>query len=158
MKIILKKDVENLGFQYDELNVRSGYARNYLIPKGYAVLALPGVIKNIREILKQRSSKERCLVEKSKEIENKLKNLTIKIPVKVGKGGKLFGSINNQELMKILNKKGIYIEKKFIRITGNKVIKTVGKYQAIIHLHKKIELSFNFEVLAASYTSKSSII
>lgn len=149
MKIILKKDVENLGFQYDELNVKPGYARNYLIPKGYAILALPGEVKNIQEILKQRSKKESFFIEKSKEIEKKLKQLTIKITAKVGKGGKLFGSINNQELMKALHKEGISIEKKFIRIPGNRVIKTIGKHQAYIRLHRQWELTINFEVIAS---------
>ncbi len=153
MKILLKKDIENLGFQYDELDVKPGYARNYLIPKGYAVLALPGTIKNIHEILNQRSKKESFLIEKSKEIEEKLRKLIIKIPVKVGKGGKLFGSINNQFLMKILNKKGIVIDKKFIRIPGNKVIKTIGKHQARIRLHRKREFTLNFEVLSSSQES-----
>ncbi|WP_185860157.1 50S ribosomal protein L9 [Blattabacterium cuenoti] len=149
MKIILKKDVENLGFQYDELNVKPGYARNYLIPKGYAILALPGEVKNIQEILKQRSKKESFFIEKSKEIEKKLKQLTIKITAKVGKGGKLFGSINNQELMEALHKEGISIEKKFLRIPGNKVIKTIGKHQAYIRLHRQRELILNFEVIAS---------
>ncbi|WP_341666074.1 50S ribosomal protein L9 [Blattabacterium cuenoti] len=153
MKILLKKDIENLGFQYDELDVKPGYARNYLIPKGYAVLALPGTIKNTHEILNQRSKKERFLIEKSKEIEEKLRKLIIKIPVKVGKGGKLFGSINNHYLMKVLNKEGIVIDKKFIRIPGNKVIKTIGKHQARIRLHRKREFTLNFEVLSSSQES-----
>ncbi|WP_341656029.1 50S ribosomal protein L9 [Blattabacterium cuenoti] len=150
MKILLKKDIENLGFQYDELDVKPGYARNYLIPKGYAVLALPGTIKNTHEILNQRSKKESFLIEKSKEIEDKLRKLIIKIPVKVGKGGKFFGSINNQYLMKVLNQEGIFIDKKFIRIPGNKVIKTIGKHQARIRLHRKREFTLNFEVLSSS--------
>ncbi|WP_185870753.1 50S ribosomal protein L9 [Blattabacterium cuenoti] len=149
MKIILKKDVENLGFQYDELNVKPGYARNYLIPKGYAILALPGTVKSIHEILKQRSQKERVLIEQAKEIEKKLKKLTIKIKSKVSKGGKLFGSINNQDIMNFLKKEGISIDKKFIRIPGNRVIKTIGKYQANIRLHSQRELTINFEVLAS---------
>ncbi|WP_341660512.1 50S ribosomal protein L9 [Blattabacterium cuenoti] len=153
MKILLKKDIENLGFQYDELDVKPGYARNYLIPKGYAVLALPGTIKNTHEILNQRSKKESFLIEKSKEIEEKLRKLIIKIPVKVGKGGKLFGSINNQYLMKVLNQEGIFIDKKFIRIPGNKVIKTIGKHQARIRLHRKREFTLNFEVLSSSQES-----
>ncbi|QIK16702.1 50S ribosomal protein L9 [Blattabacterium sp. DPU] len=150
MKIILKKDIENLGFQYDELDVKPGYARNYLIPKGYAVLALPGTIKNTHEILKQRSRKESFLIEKSKEIEDKLRKLTLKIPIKVGKGGKLFGSINNQYLMKVLDQEGISINKKFIRIPGNKIIKTIGKHKANIRLHRKREFTLNFEVLSYS--------
>ncbi|WP_185877089.1 50S ribosomal protein L9 [Blattabacterium cuenoti] len=150
MKIILKKDIENLGFQYDELDVKPGYARNYLIPKGYAILALPGIVKNTLEILKQRSRKKSFLIEKSKEIENKLKKLTVKIPVKVGKGGKIFGSINSQKLVNILNEKGISIDKKFIRIPGNKSIKTIGKHQVSIRLHHQRVFMFTFEVLASS--------
>ncbi|WP_185861540.1 50S ribosomal protein L9 [Blattabacterium cuenoti] len=157
MKIILKKDIENLGFQYDELDVKPGYARNYLIPKGYAILALPGTIKNTHEILKQRSKKENFLIEKHKEIEDKLKKLTIKIPVKTGKGGKLFGSINNQYLMNVLNQEGVSIDKKLIRIPGNKVIKTIGKHKATIRLHKNFEFTFNFEVLSSS-SSQEAII
>ncbi|WP_185851825.1 50S ribosomal protein L9 [Blattabacterium cuenoti] len=149
MKIILKKDLENLGFQYDELDVKPGYARNYLIPKGYAILSFPGTGKNIHEILKKRSQNESVLIEKSKEIENKLKKLIIKIKAKVSKGGKLFGSIKSQDLMKVFNEKGISIEKKFIRIPGNRVIKKIGKYQASIRLHSQREFTINFEVLAA---------
>lgn len=103
--------------------------------------------------MKQRSKKESFLIDKSKEIEDKLRKLTIKIPVKVGKGGKLFGSINNQYLMKVLNKEGISINKKFIRIPGNKVIKTIGKHQASIRLHHKREFTLNFEVLSSSQES-----
>ncbi|WP_185851234.1 50S ribosomal protein L9 [Blattabacterium cuenoti] len=147
MKIILKKNVENLGFKYEELDVKPGYARNYLIPHGYAILALPGKIKHIKEILKQRSNQENFLIDQSKEIEKKLKKLTIKIKAKVGKKGKLYGSINNQNLMNALNKEGISVDKKFIRIPGNKVIKTIGKHQAYIRFHQKSEFIMNFEVL-----------
>ncbi|WP_185883158.1 50S ribosomal protein L9 [Blattabacterium cuenoti] len=150
MKIILKKDVDNLGFQYDELDVKSGYARNYLIPKGFAVISSPGVKKNISEMFKQRSKNERFLMDKLQKIKEKLKKLVIEIPVKVNKRGKIFGSINNHDIMIILNKNGISIDKKCIRIPGNKSIKTIGKHHAHIHLHKKIEFLLNFEVLAIS--------
>ncbi|WP_185868729.1 50S ribosomal protein L9 [Blattabacterium cuenoti] len=151
MKIILKKDVENLGFQYDELDVKPGYARNYLIPKGFAVPASPGYIKNIQEIFKQRAKKEGFLIEQSKNIEEKLKEVVLTIPVKVGKEGKLFGSINNQHIVKILKEeKGISIEKKFIRIPGNKSIKTIGKYYANIRLHKTCEFVLKFQIIERS--------
>ncbi|WP_185882194.1 50S ribosomal protein L9 [Blattabacterium cuenoti] len=147
MKIILTKDVENLGFKYDELEVKPGYARNYLIPKGYAILSFPGMVKDISEIMKHRSKKEESIIEKSKEIEKKLKGLTLQVKAKVGQGGKLFGSVSNKDLMEVLNKKGISIERKLIRIPGNKIIKTIGKQHAIIRLHKEIEIDFNFEVV-----------
>ncbi|WP_185865252.1 50S ribosomal protein L9 [Blattabacterium cuenoti] len=147
MKIILKKDLENLGFLHDEIDVKPGYARNYLIPRGLAVESSLGLLKNNKEILKQRSRKEDSLIKKAHKIEKKLKDLVIKIPVKVSKDGKLFGSINNQYIMNFLSKKGIFIEKKFIRIHGKKTIKSIGKYQASIRLHRKKEFLLDFEVL-----------
>lgn len=147
MKILLKKDVKNLGFKNDQLNVKSGYARNYLIPKGFAVKSSPGLIKNIKELLNQRSKKVKLLIEKSKDVEKKLKGLNIKILAKSDKNGKLFGSIGSQQIQKYLQEKGIFLEKKFIRIPENKVIKSIGKYKAIISLHKEYEFFISFEVL-----------
>ncbi|WP_185877603.1 50S ribosomal protein L9 [Blattabacterium cuenoti] len=150
MKILLKKDIEKLGFKYDELEVRAGYARNYLFPKGLAVLSSCVYAKRIKETLKNRFKNERILIEKSNYIKKKIQELNIKIPVKVSKNGKLFGSINNQKIMEILNSKGINIDKKFIKITGNKPIKSIGKYQAIICIHRKHSITLSFEVLSDS--------
>ncbi|WP_185855754.1 50S ribosomal protein L9 [Blattabacterium cuenoti] len=148
MKIILKKDVENLGFKYDELDVKPGYARNYLIPKGFAIFSLPGYYKNVNnnKTLKIRYEQEYDKI----AIEDKLKDLFIKIPMKVGKNGKLFGSVNNQYLTKVLNEKGISIDKNFIKIIGNKIIKKIGLYQAkiIIPSKSKQEYMLNFEIIS----------
>ncbi|WP_185878128.1 50S ribosomal protein L9 [Blattabacterium cuenoti] len=149
MKIILKKYVENLGFQYDEIHVKSGYARNYLIPKGLAIFASYSSIKNNNEILKQRNKKDKYLIEKSKDIEKKLGKIIIKIYVKVNKNGKIFGSINNQNISEFISKKGMDIKKQYIKIVGNKVIKSVGKYQANIRLHRKHEFLLDFEILSS---------
>ncbi len=145
MKIILKKDIENLGLKYEKLEVKSGYARNFLIPKGLAVLALPGIIKNTKEVLKQRYKKEKFLIYNSKIIEQKLKKLSIIISVKTGENGKLFGSINNYSISNILNKNGINVDKKFIKING-KNIKAVGNYSATISLHKDHDFIIKFKV------------
>ncbi|WP_185873532.1 50S ribosomal protein L9 [Blattabacterium cuenoti] len=152
MKIILKKYIENLGFKYDEVNVKSGYARNYLIPKGLAVFASHGSIKNNKEILKQRHKKDKYLIEKSKKIEKELEKFKIKIYVKENKNGKIFGSISNQDISTFINKKGININKKYIKIINNKIIKSIGKYQANISLHRKHNFLLNFEIL--SHNSK----
>lgn len=153
MRIILKKDVENLGFKYDQLIVKPGYARNYLIPKGYAVIASPGVIKELNEVLKQRSKKEEILIKKAKQTVEKLNVLNLKIPVKVGAGGKLFGSVHAHDLVEALTKENIRIDKKFIGL-GN-TIKVIGKYQVNIRLHRQVETQFSFEVVAATEARES---
>ncbi|XOD67150.1 MAG: 50S ribosomal protein L9 [Flavobacteriales bacterium Tduv] len=153
MRIILKKDVENLGFKYDQLSVKPGYARNYLIPKGYALVASPGSIKELNEVLKQRSKKQEVLIQEAKKTVEKLNVLNVKIPVKVGAGGKLFGSVHSNDLVEILEKENIHIDKKFIRL-GN-AIKVIGKYQANIRLNSQVEVQFSFEVVPANAAKDS---
>lgn len=146
MKIILKIDIENLGFQYEEIKVKPGFARNYLIPKGYAVTATVSEKKQLQEILRQRSKKEKLLLKKAKETFNTLKYIKIKISVKSDEKGKIFGSVNNQVLFEELKKKNIHIDKKFIIIPGNN-IKKLGKHKVKIYLHRKLEVEFPFELV-----------
>ncbi|XOD69335.1 MAG: 50S ribosomal protein L9 [Flavobacteriales bacterium AspAUS03] len=153
MRIILKKDIENLGFKYDELNVKPGHARNYLIPQGYAIAASPSALKELNEVLKQRAKKEEALINKAKQIAKGLNLLNLKISTKAGRGGKLFGSVYNQDLTEALAKEGIQIDKKLIRIVGS-TIKTTGKYQASIRLHRQLEAQLFFEVVATTTESK----
>lgn len=145
MQVILKKDIENLGFQYEEINVKPGYARNYLIPKGYAELATPSAKKQLQEILKQRVKKESALLEKAEQLAEQLQNIQLKIIVKAGSAGKLFGSVNNQKISESLMEKGLQIDKKFILIPGNN-LKELGKHQVRIRLHRQLEVSFSFEL------------
>ncbi len=145
MEIILLKDVENLGFADDIVTVKNGYGRNYLIPKGYAVLATPSAKKVLAEKLKQRAFKEKHIVEEAQKMAEKLKALQIRIPAKVGAGDKLFGSINNQDLAEVLAKEGFEIEKKYIQVIGGNV-KRIGKYNAKIRLHRDVIVDLEFEV------------
>ena len=145
MEIILLKDVENLGFADDIVTVKNGYGRNYLIPKGYAVLATPSAKKVLAEKLKQRAFKEKHIVEEAQKLAEKLKALQIKIPAKVGAGDKLFGSVNNQDLAEVLAKEGFDIEKKYIQVIGGNV-KRIGKYNAKIRLHRDVIVDLEFEV------------
>ncbi len=147
MELILKKDVDNLGFTDDVVNVKNGYGRNFLIPQGYAVLATPSAKKVLAETLKQRAYKEKKIVEDAQKEADKLNGLEIKIAAKVGEGDKLFGSINNADLADVLGKEGVTIEKKFISIAGG-TIKRTGNYDSKIRFHRDVIVDFSFDVVA----------
>lgn len=148
MELILTKDVENLGFKDDEVTVKNGYGRNYLIPRGYAKLATASAKKVLAENLKQRAFKEKKIVDEAQAIAEALKTLEIKISAKVGSGDKLFGSVNNIDLAAAIEKEGYSIDKKYINVTGGNV-KRLGKYNAIIRLHRDVAVDFPFEIVAA---------
>ncbi len=145
MEIILLKDVPNLGFKDDVVKVKNGYARNYLIPQGFARLATPGAKKELAEKLRQRAHKEKDLIENARKTAEKLQALEIKIPAKAGKMGKLFGSVNNADLEKALAEAGFEIERKYIKVVGGNV-KRLGKYTAVVRLHREVIVELPFEV------------
>ena len=147
MELILKQDVENLGFKDDVVTVKNGYGRNYLIPHGYAMLATSSAKKVLAENLKQRAYKEAKLIEDANVIAETIKGLDIKIASKVGSGDKLFGSVNNINLAESIAKSGTTIDKKFIKVVGGSV-KRLGKYQASVRLHREVVVDINFEVVA----------
>ncbi|RZS90706.1 50S ribosomal protein L9 [Aquimarina brevivitae] len=149
MELILKKDVENLGFTDDIVEVKNGYGRNYLIPQGYAVLATPSAKKVLAETLKQRAFKEKKAIEDAEKIAKKINNLDLKITAKAGAGDKLFGSVSSADVSDELAKEGIEVEKKYINIAGN-VIKRLGPYEADIRLHREVIVNLPFEVVAAA--------
>ena len=148
MELILKHDVEGLGFKDDVVTVKNGYGRNFLIPGGKAILATISAKKVLAENLKQRAFKEKKIVDEAQAIAEALKTLEIKIPAKVGSGDKLFGSVNNIDLAAAIEKAGHSIDKKFINVTGGNV-KRLGKYNAIIRLHRDVAVDFPFEIIAA---------
>lgn len=147
MELILKKDVENLGFTDDLVNVKNGYGRNFLIPQGHAVLATPSAKKVLAETLKQRAFKEKKVVDEAKTQADKLNGLEIKITAKTGEGDKLFGSVTNGDLAEALEKEGVSIDKKFINIAGG-AVKRTGPYEATIRFHREVISNFTFEVVA----------
>ena len=147
MELILKNDVENLGFADDLVAVKNGYGRNFLIPQGHAVLATPSAKKVLAETIKQRAFKEKKVVDEAKTQAEKLNGLDIKITAKTGEGDKLFGSITNGDLAEALEKGGVSIEKKFINIAGG-AIKRTGPYDATIRFHRDVVSNFTFEVVA----------
>ena len=146
MELILKQDVENLGFKDDLVTVRNGYGRHYLIPQGKAVLATPSAKKVLAENLRQKAHKEKQAIEEAQQAAEALKALEIKIPAKVGEADKLFGSVTNIDLSAALEKEGQAIDKKFIAIKGGS-IKRAGPYTAEIRLHREVKVEFDFEVV-----------
>lgn len=146
MEVILKNDVENLGFTDDLVTVKNGYGRNFLIPQGHAIMATASAKKVLAETLKQRAFKEQKIIDDAKAQASKLTNLDIKIAAKTGEGDKLFGSISNADLAEALGKEGVEIEKKYITIAGG-LIKRTGQYEASIRFHRDVIENFAFQVI-----------
>lgn len=147
MELILKRDVENLGFTDDIVEVKNGYGRNYLIPQGFAVLATPSAKKVLSETLKQRAFKEKKAIEDAEKTAKKIAGLEIKISAKAGAGDKLFGSVSSADVADALAKEGIEIEKRYINVPGN-TIKRLGQYEATVRLHREVIVQLPFEVIA----------
>lgn len=147
MELILKTDVDNLGFKDDIVTVKNGYGRNFLIPTGKAILATTSAKKVLAENLKQRAFKEAKLIEDANKQADTIKGYEIKIPSKVGSGDKLFGSVNNIDLTAALEQAGTTLDKKFVKVIGGSV-KRLGKYEAQIRLHREVVVDITFDVVA----------
>ena len=147
MELILKEDIQNLGFKDDLVSVKNGYGRNFLIPKGLAKLATPSAKKVLAENLRQKAHKEKKVVDAANKIAEALKSLDLKITAKTGAGDKLFGSVTTVDLAAAIEKEGHDIDKKFISIQGGSVKRT-GPYNAQIRLHREVVVDFPFEVVA----------
>ncbi|MGB5272482.1 MAG: 50S ribosomal protein L9 [Flavobacteriaceae bacterium] len=147
MELILKQDVEHLGFKDDVVNVKNGYGRNFLIPRGMAAMATPSAKKVLAENLKQRAHKEKKIVDAATKMANAIKELEIKIAAKTGAGDKLFGSVTNGDLAEALLAAGHEVDKKFISIQGG-AVKRTGPYNAQVRLHRAVVVDMTFEVVA----------
>jgi len=146
MELILKEDVQNLGFKDDIVSVKNGYGRNFLIPQGKAVIATVSARKVLAENLKQRAFKEKSIIEAANKRAEEIKALEIKIASKVGTGDKLFGSVTNNDLAEAISTQTSEIDKKHISLPG-KTIKRLGKYEAKIRLHREVSFDFPFEII-----------
>ncbi len=146
MELILKQDVENLGFKDDIVTVKNGYGRNFLIPQGHAILATTSAKKVLAETLKQRAYKEKSVIEEAEKAAEALTNLELKITAKAGEGDKLFGSVNNANLAEALEKEGVTLDKKFIAIAGG-LIKRTGQYEATLRFHRDVIRTLKFDVV-----------
>ncbi|MBA2612258.1 MAG: 50S ribosomal protein L9 [Bacteroidetes bacterium] len=147
MEVILKQDIKGLGYKDDKVTVRNGYGRNFLLPKGMAVLATESVKKMHTEILKQRAFKEDKLRKEAAANAEKLAGVSIKVGAKAGESGKIFGSVTNIQIADALQKAGYNIERKNIELAEDN-IKALGTYTAKVRLYKDVAATVNFEVVA----------
>lgn len=146
MKIILTQDFEKLGQKNDIITVKTGYARNYLIPKGFAIQATDSAIKVHNENLKQRAHKEAKVREEAEKLAASIADVKLVIGAKVSSAGKIFGSVNTIQLAEALKEKGYEIDRKDI-ILGEEAIKEVGSYKAVLKLHRDVKVDLDFEVI-----------
>ena len=144
MEIILIKDVENLGYANDIVNVRPGYANNYLIPQGFAKAATASAKKVLAENLRQRAHKDAKILADAQALAATLENLSLSFAVKAEEG-RIFGAITSADVAEALAAKGIEVDKKNITVEG---IKTVGEYKAAVKLHREVKAEVALTVTA----------
>ena len=147
MNIILKQDLPNLGHKDDIIAVKDGYARNYLIPKGFAINATAQAQKVHAEILRQRAHKEEQLKEAALKLSEELKKVSLSIGAKTSTKGKIFGSVNTIHIAEALTEKGFEVERKNISIKED-LIKEIGSYSATVKLHKEVLVDIPFEIVS----------
>lgn len=146
MEIILKKDVEHLGYANDVVKVKEGYARNFLLPRGLAVSATESEKKQLAETMKQRSHKEAKIKAEAEKIAAGLTDKTLKIGAKAGENGKIFGSVNTIQIADAIRALGFEVDRKNIKLKGD-AIKSLGKYEAEVVFHRDVTRTIAFEVV-----------
>ena len=147
MEIILKQDVPNLGHKDDIVTVKDGYAANYLIPRGMAMMATPSAKKVLAENLRQRAHKEAKIREDATLLANALEGLAVKVATKVSSKGKVFGSVNNIQIAEALVALGHDVDRKNVTIIGTDTIKEVGTYEAVVKCYRDIKATVTVEVV-----------
>jgi len=145
MKIILKQAVDRLGEAGDVVEVKSGYALNYLIPQGFATLGTKSALKQHEETIRQRAHKEAKLVADAEAAAAKISAVPVKLAVKVAESGKLYGSVTAAQVAEVLAAAGIEVEKKNITLPE---IKEVGEYEGSVKVYKAVAAPIKVEVVA----------
>ena len=145
MEIILKKDVANLGQADDIVNVKTGYAVNYLIPQGFAVMATASAKKVHAENLRQRAHKIAKFVADAEALAAKLAETTVQVAVKVSESGKIYGSVTTAQLSEALAAAGIEVDKKDITVEA---AKELGTYEATVKCFRDVKGTFKYEIVA----------
>ena len=144
MEVILIKDVENLGYANDIVNVKPGYANNYLIPQGFAKAATASAKKVLAENLRQRAHKDAKILADAQALAEKIANLPLTFTVKAEEG-KIFGAITSTDIAEALLEKGVTVDRKNVTVDA---IKTVGEYEASVKLHREVKATVKLSVVA----------
>ncbi|HCO39658.1 MAG: 50S ribosomal protein L9 [Aquificota bacterium] len=144
MKVVLIKDLEGYGVFGDVINVKDGFARNYLIPRGIALPATEGNLKHVRSIISQKARKLQREKEKAQELAKKLEGFVVEITRQVGEKGKLFGSVTPQDIAQALKERGFDIDRKKVMLKNP--IKDIGIYTVVLKLHPEVSVSIKVDV------------
>ena len=147
MEVILKKNVDKLGYTNEVVTVKPGYGRNFLIPQGYAVLATASAKKAHEEIMRQKSHKESKMLAEAQAIAAKLADVTFSIATKAGENGKIFGSVNTVQIAEALREAGFDIDRKSLKIK-EEPIRDLGTFEAEANLYKGVKQTFKIEVVS----------
>ena len=146
MEVILKEDILILGYKDDVVNVKKGYARNYLIPQGKAIIATESAKKVLAENQRQRAHKFAQIKADAQAIADKMEGVFLIIGAKTSSSGTIFGSVTNIQVAEMLKEKGFEVDRKLILI--KEPVKEVGNYKAVLKLHKEVSVEIPFEVVA----------
>ena len=147
MEVILKKNLDKLGYANEVVTVKPGYGRNFLIPQGYAVLATASAKKAHEEVMRQKSHKESKMLAEAQAVAAKLADVSVSIATKAGENGKIFGSVNTVQLAEALRAAGFDIDRKSLKIK-DEPIREIGSFEAEANLYKGVKQSFKFEVVS----------
>lgn len=145
-QLLLLKPIENLGDEGDQVTVKAGYARNFLLPRGHAVPLTKANRRQV-EVLKERAEKRRMdLLQQANVLSEKIKGISIAFAVQTGPGGKMFGSVTAQDLINRLAEEGVELDKKQVNLYTP--VKSLGKHTTKIRLHPEVSVDFEFEVVS----------
>ena len=147
MEVILKKNVDKLGYANEVVTVKPGYGRNFLIPQGYAILATASAKKAHEEVMRQKSHKESKMLAEAQAIAAKLADVSVSIATKAGENGKIFGSVNTVQLAEALRGAGFEIDRKSLKIK-DEPIRELGTFEVEANLYKGVKQTFKFEVVS----------
>jgi large subunit ribosomal protein L9 len=145
MEVILKEDVNNLGYKGDIVKVKDGYARNYLIPTKKAVIATDSAKKMLEEEKKQRAHKLERIKNEALELAEKAKGINLIVEAKASSTGKIFGAVGPIQIADAFEKAGLVIDRKVIVV--DEPVKELGSYKATLKLHREVSVEISFEVI-----------
>ena len=152
MQVILKKDVEKLGYANDIVDVKPGYANNYLIPQGFAIAATASAKKVLAENLKQRAHKDAKILADAQALAAQIEAAELVITVKASEEGKIFGTVTSADLAEALAAKGVEVDRKVISVEA---VKQIGQYEASAKLHREVKAAVKFAVVAEAAANES---
>lgn len=145
MKVILIEDVQGTGKKGETVNVRDGYGRNFLVPRGLAVPATEGNVARFENIVRSVSNKKARDTQTAEELKTRLQEITLTVKKKAGDDGRLFGSVTHKDVVEAVKAStGVEIDKKLVRL--EEPIKTTGEHTVVIHLQPEVNAEVKIEV------------